>query len=160
LRAGNRVTGGRRELPAKGKTVTQKVSDLMTPAPVSLRSAQTLTEAAKAMLEHDIGAVLVVDDRGDLRGMVTDRDIVVRAIADERDPRQTPVADVSSPDLVVVSPNDDADIALQNMRDRGVRRIPVVEHGRPVGMLALGDMAIERDERSALGDISAQKPNA
>ena len=139
--------------------MAQKVSELMTSAPVTLRSAQTLTEAAKAMREHGIGAVLVVDDGGDLRGMVTDRDIVVRAIADERDPRQTPVADVSSPDLVVVSPNDDADIAIQNMRERGVRRVPVVDQGRAVGILSLGDMAIERDERSALADVSAQKPN-
>jgi CBS domain-containing protein len=138
--------------------VAQKVSELMTSAPVSMRSEQPLTEAAKAMREQGIGTVLVVDD-GQLKGLVTDRDIVVRAVADGRDPNQTPVADVCSPDLVTTAPNDDADTAIQRMREHGVRRIPVVDGGRPVGVLSIGDMAIERDEQSALADISAQSPN-
>lgn len=75
--------------------MAQKVSELMTSAPVSLRSGQPLTEAAKAMREQGIGSVLVVDD-GQLKGLVTDRDIVVRAVADGRDPGQTPLADISA----------------------------------------------------------------
>lgn len=138
--------------------MVQKVSELMTSAPVSLRSGQPLTEAAKAMREQGIGSVLVVDD-GQLKGLVTDRDIVVRAVADGRDPGQTPLADVCSPDLVTVAPNDDADTVVQRMREHRVRRIPVVDGGRPVGVLSIGDMAIERDERSALADISAETPN-
>ena len=138
--------------------MAQKVSELMTSAPVSLRSGQPLTEAAKAMREQGIGSVLIVDD-GQLKGLVTDRDIVVRAVADGRDPGQTPLADVCSPDLVTVEPNDDADTAVQRMREHGVRRIPVMDGGRPVGVLSIGDMAIERDERSALADISAETPN-
>ena len=138
--------------------MAQKVSELMTSAPVSMRPAQPLTEAAKAMREQGIGSVLVVDD-GQLKGLVTDRDIVVRAVADGRDPGQTPLADVCSPDLVTVAPNDDADTVVQRMRERRVRRVPVVDGGRPVGVVSIGDMAIERDERSALADISAETPN-
>jgi CBS domain-containing protein len=138
--------------------MAQKVSDLMTSAPASLRPAQPLTEAAKAMREQGIGSVLVVDD-GRLKGLVTDRDIVVRAVADGRDPGRTTLAEVCSPDLVTAAPDDDADTAVQRMRERGVRRIPVVDGDRPVGVLSIGDMAIERDERSALADISVQKPN-
>jgi CBS domain-containing protein len=130
----------------------------MTSTPVSMRSGQPLTEAAKAMREQGIGAVLVVDD-GQLKGLVTDRDIVVRAVAEERDPRQTALSDVCSPDLVTAAPGDDADTAVRRMRERGVRRIPVVDDGRPVGVLSIGDMAIERDENSALADISVQAPN-
>jgi CBS domain-containing protein len=138
--------------------MVQKVSDLMTSAPVSLRPAQPLTEAAKAMREQGIGSVLVVDG-GRLKGLVTDRDIVVRAVADGRDPGRTTLADVCSPDLVTAAPDDDADTAVQRMRERGVRRIPVVDGDRPVGVLSIGDMAIERDEQSALADISAETPN-
>jgi CBS domain-containing protein len=110
------------------------------------------------MRDDGIGAVLVADD-GQLKGLVTDRDIVVRAVADGRDPGTTPVAEACSPELVTVAPDDDADTAVRRMREHGVRRIPVVEDGRAVGLLSLGDMAIERDERSALADISAQAPN-
>ncbi len=138
--------------------MAQKVSEIMTPAPVALRPAQPVAEAAKVMRDHGIGNVLVVDD-GQLKGMVTDRDIVVRAVADARDPAATPVGEICSPHLVTVSPDDDADTAMQRMRERGVRRIPVVEDSRPVGVLSIGDMALERDERSALADISAQPPN-
>lgn len=138
--------------------MVQKVSELMTPAPVSLRSGQSAAEAAEAMRDHGIGDVLVVDD-GQLTGLITDRDIVVRAIADGRDPGQTAVADVCSAELITAGPNDDADIVVQRMRERGVRRIPVVDDGHPVGVLSIGDLAIERDERSVLADISAKPPN-
>lgn len=138
--------------------MAHKVSEIMTPAPVTVRSSQPVAEAAKAMREHGIGTVLVVDD-GQLKGVVTDRDIVVRAVADIRDPAVTLVGEICSQDLVTVTPGDDVDTVVQHMRERAVRRIPVVEDGHPVGMLSIGDMALERDERSALADISAQPPN-
>jgi CBS domain-containing protein len=138
--------------------MAQKVNEIMTPAPVAVRSSQPVTEAAKVMREHGIGTVLVVDG-GQLKGVLTDRDIVVRAIADTRDPAVTLVGDICSPDLVTVTPDDDADTVVQRMRERAVRRVPVVEAGHPVGMLSIGDMALERDERSALAEISAQPPN-
>jgi CBS domain-containing protein len=138
--------------------VAQKVRELMTSQPVTLRSDQPLTEAAQTMREQGIGDILVMDD-GQLKGLVTDRDIVVRAVADGRNPRDTQVREVCSPDLVTVTPEDDADTAVRRMREHGVRRIPVVDDGRPVGVLSIGDMAIERDEQSALADISAQRSN-
>jgi CBS domain-containing protein len=138
--------------------MAQKVREVMTPSPVSLRSSEPLTEAAKAMRDHGIGSVLIIDD-GELQGMVTDRDIVVRGIAQNQDPASTPVSEVCSPDLMVVGPDDDADMAVTRMREKAVRRIPVVDDGVAIGIVSIGDMAIQRDERSALADISAQRPN-
>ncbi|MFY9776231.1 MAG: CBS domain-containing protein [Trebonia sp.] len=138
--------------------MAQKVREIMTSAPVALRPSQPLTEAGRAMRDQGVGSVLVVDN-GQLKGLVTDRDIVVRAVADGRDPGKTTIAEVCSPDLVTAAPDDDADTAVRRMREHGVRRVPVVQDGRPVGVLSLGDLAIERDERSALADISAEAPN-
>ncbi len=138
--------------------MVQKVSELMASAPVALSSGQSVADAARAMRAAGIGDVLVMDD-GQLKGLVTDRDIVVRVVAAGRDPGSTPVGEACSPDLVTVTPDDDADTAVRRMRERSVRRVPVVKDGRPVGMLSIGDMAIERDERSALADISAERPN-
>jgi CBS domain-containing protein len=139
-------------------SVAQKVRDVMTTAPVALHPSQPLTEVGKVMREQGVGSVLVTEN-GQLKGLVTDRDIVVRAVADGRDPETTTVAEVCNPDLVAAAPDDDADTAVRRMREHGVRRIPVVEEGRAVGILSLGDMSIERDERSALADISAHAPN-
>jgi CBS domain-containing protein len=139
--------------------MAQKVREVMTPSPVSLRSNEPLTEAARAMRDHGIGSILVVDD-GQLQGLVTDRDIVVRAVASDQDPTSTPIAEVcSGEDLIVVGPDDDADMAVIRMRERAVRRIPVVDDGVAIGIISIGDMAIQRDEKSALADISAQRPN-
>jgi CBS domain-containing protein len=138
--------------------MAQKVREVMTSAPQALRPDQPLTEAAKTMREQGIGSVLVLDE-GTLKGLVTDRDIVVRGIAENKDPDSTPIAEVCSADLVTVTPEDDTDTVVQRMREAAVRRIPVVEKGRPVGMVSIGDLAIERDERSVLADISAARPN-
>jgi CBS domain-containing protein len=84
---------------------------------------------------------------------------VVRAVADNRDPAITLIGEICSPDPVTVAPGDDADTVVQRMREHAIRRVPVVEDGLPVGILSMGDMALERDERSALADVSAQPPN-
>jgi len=138
--------------------MVQKVHEVMTDAPVTVTSQTTLTDAARLMREHDIGDVLVMDD-SQLRGILTDRDIVVRAVADARDSDATTVGEVCSRDIIDVSPNDDADRVLLLMRARSLRRVPVVEEGRVVGILSLGDMAVERDPQSVLADISASDPN-
>jgi CBS domain-containing protein len=138
--------------------MAQKVREVMTPAPVSLRSDEPLTEAARAMRDHGIGSVLVVDN-GEFQGLVTDRDIVVRALADDQDPASTPISEVCSSDLISVGPDDDADTAVIRMRERAVRRIPVVDDGIAIGIISIGDMAIQRDGKSALADISAHRPN-
>jgi CBS domain-containing protein len=138
--------------------MAQKVRELMTSALVSVQPSQPLTAAAQAMRDQGVGAVLVIDG-GKLKALLTDRDIVIRVVAEGKDPGKTPVAEACSPDLVTVRPGDEADKAIRRMREHGVRRVPVVDNGKPVGILSIGDMAIERDENSALADISAKAPN-
>lgn len=139
---------------AKAKTV----ADVMTANPVMLRADSPLTEAAKAMRDSDIGDVLVMDD-GTIRGILTDRDIVVRAIAPGKDPSTTPIKDICSRDLTTVSSATGVNDAVTMMRDHAIRRLPVVEGDRPVGIVSIGDLAVARDPRSALADISGSPPN-
>jgi CBS domain-containing protein len=138
--------------------MTQKVHEVMTMSPVSVGSQTTLVDVANLMRERDIGDVLVIDN-GRFQGILTDRDIVVRAVAENRDLRAATAEDVCSRDIVDVSPNDDADRAVMLMRARAVRRVPVMEGDRVVGILALSDMAVERQPESALADISVAEPN-
>jgi len=137
----------------------QRIRDVMTPNPLTLESTSTIADAARAMKIAEIGPVPVIDDRGHICGIVTDRDIVVRGLAEGRDPTTTPVGDVCSTELVVVSPDDTVDDAVTLMRDRAVRRLPVVEDGRAVGIVAIGDLARVRDEKSPLADISSAPAN-
>jgi CBS domain-containing protein len=140
--------------------MTLKVRDVMTGIPVMLRPEQTVTEAACAMRDFAVGCVIVAGRRW--HGMITDRDIVVRAIAESSDPATLTLSDVCSTDVAVVAPSDDLEDAVKIMRRRAVRRLPVVEGHRAVGMLSLGDLALEPDcdTASALADISAAPPNA
>ncbi|WP_037671226.1 CBS domain-containing protein [Streptomyces griseus] len=138
--------------------MAQLVRDIMTSRPVTVEPQTSVTDVARLMSEQNIGAVLVTDDDR-LRGLVSDRDLVVRALAEHRDPDETTVAGVCSDDLVVVRPDEELDHAVQLMREHSVRRIPVVEEGHPIGIVSLGDMAMERDPGSALGDISAAESN-
>ncbi|MFE9774690.1 CBS domain-containing protein [Streptomyces sp. NPDC005931] len=138
--------------------MAQHVRDIMTSAPVSVGPQTSVAEVARIMRDRDLGAVLVTDgDR--LRGLVTDRDLVVRAVAQGGDPEDTTVAGACSEDLVTVGPDDDLDRAVRLMREHAVRRVPVVEGGHAVGVVSLGDAALERDPDSALGDISVARPN-
>ncbi|MFI1353052.1 CBS domain-containing protein [Streptomyces sp. NPDC020898] len=138
--------------------MAQHVRDIMTSAPLSVEPQASVRAVAQLMRDQDLGAVLVTDgDR--LRGLVSDRDLVVRAIAEGVDPEQTTVVQACSEDLVTVGPDEDLTHAVQLMREHSVRRIPVVDGDRPVGIVSLGDMAIERDPESALGDISAATSN-
>jgi CBS domain-containing protein len=100
-----------------------------------------------------------VVDEGRLRGVVTDRDLVVRVMAEGGAVGDRTVASACSDEPVTVAPDDDIDQVIGLMRERAVRRIPVVEHGHPVGIVSLGDLAIERDPGSALGDISSARPD-
>ncbi len=84
---------------------------------------------------------------------------MIRAIAEGRSPTETTVGDIASREIATVGPNDDVAEVVRTMRSQAVRRIPVVEDGRPVGAVSIGDLAIERDSDSALADISAAPPN-
>ena len=137
---------------------TQLVRDIMTTSVVGLAASATLVEAARDMRMFDIGDVLVVDgDR--VIGIVTDRDIVIRAVAADRDPAQTTVGDIATRDPIVIGPDQPAADAVQLMRDHALRRLPVCEDGHLVGVLSLGNLATERDPESALADISAAPPD-
>lgn len=134
------------------------VRDVMTANPVTLPAQAPVLDAAKKMREADIGDVIVLD--GDsICGVVTDRDIVVRVLAEEREPAGTKLGEICSRDLATVAPDDDLTRAGDLMRERTVRRVPVVEEGKPVGIVSMGDLALERDPDSALGEISGAAPN-
>jgi CBS domain-containing protein len=136
----------------------ETVRDLMTTQPVTVEASRPVPDAARAMRDGDIGDVLVTEN-GRLLGMLTDRDIVIRVLAEGRDPGRTPVGQVCSRELTTLRPDEAVDAAIAKMRERAVRRLPVVEDGRPVGVVSLGDLAVDRDPRSALGEISEAPPN-
>ncbi|MGP2437845.1 CBS domain-containing protein [Streptomyces sp. JW3] len=138
--------------------MTQYVRDIMTGDPVTVAPQTSVTAVARIMRDQDLGAVLVTDG-DDLRGLVTDRDLVIRSLADGGDPERTTVAGACSGDVVTVGPDEELDRAVRLMREHAVRRVPVVDAGHPVGIVALGDLAMERDPESALGDISVARPN-
>jgi CBS domain-containing protein len=137
--------------------MAKSIKDAMTTKPASLPTTSTVADAAQQMRDLDIGDVLV-EEEGRLAGIVTDRDLVVRAIAEGRDVT-TKLGDIVSSDVVCITPNDTADDAIRLMRERALRRVPVVESGKPIGIVSLGDLAGERDPRSVLGEISNAPPN-
>ena len=138
--------------------MAKTLKDVMSKNPVTLPSTATVLEAARRMRDDDIGDVIVMDgDR--VGGIVTDRDLVVRGMAEGRDPASCTLRDVCSSDVVTLSPDDDVKRAIEIMRQKAIRRIPVVEGGRAVGVVSIGDLAIESTGEKALADISAAKPN-
>jgi CBS domain-containing protein len=139
--------------------MAQAIKDVMTPDPVCVDPHASAADAARSMRDVDSGAILVAED-GHLKGLLTDRDIVVRAIAEGRDPATVHVHEICSSDVQALRPDDDVDRAIQLMRDRHVRRIPVVDEGdHPVGIVSIGDLALVRDQTSALADISGAPAN-
>ncbi|MBT2414628.1 CBS domain-containing protein [Streptomyces sp. ISL-12] len=115
------------------------VKDVMTPGVVALRPGASLVEAARLMRDHGIGDVVVADGQR-VVGMLTARDITVRAVAEGVDPLTVGVGAVCTRDPLVVAPGLPAREALALMRERAVRRLPVVENGLPVGLVSLGDL--------------------
>ena len=138
--------------------MAQTVRDVMTTDLVTCPSSAPVMDAAGHMRDRNIGDVLVVDD-GSVRGIVTDRDIVVRCVANGGDVRQATVGDVCSGNLTTVASDASIEEAARIMRDNALRRLPVVDGGKPVGIVTLGDLAVDADPRSALGAISAARPN-
>jgi CBS domain-containing protein len=121
------------------------IRDVMTENPTSCEPSTTIVEAAKVMAEEDVGPVPVVEG-GRIVGLVTDRDLVVRVLAEGRDPNSTTIGDIASADLVTVQPDSDLNEALSLMSQNQVRRLPVVEDGRLVGIVAQADVARAADE--------------
>ncbi|MGW0084684.1 CBS domain-containing protein [Streptomyces sp. NPDC003393] len=138
--------------------MAQHVRDLMTSRLVTVEPQTSVTAAAQKMRDEDIGIVLVCEG-DELRGVVSDRDLVIRSLAEGGDQDKRTVESACSADLFTVTPDEEVDTAVQMMREHAVRRIPVIDQGHPVGIISIGDLAIERDPRSALGGISAAEPN-
>jgi CBS domain-containing protein len=134
------------------------VRELMSHDPVSLRSDAPIIDAAKVMQAADVGNVMVNDGEG-ICGIVTDRDVVVRAIAEGRDPANTPLSEICSQELATVSPDTPIETAVDLMRQKAIRRLPVVENGKPVGIVSIGDLVADFEPQSALADISSAPPN-
>jgi CBS domain-containing protein len=137
---------------------SSRVADVMTENVIALPPTATLADAARQMRDNDVG-VVVVKEGDAVRGLITDRDITVRAVAEGLDPSTTRLSAVCSKDLAFLSPEDGVDRAIALMRERAVRRAPVVVGERLIGIVSLGDLAIERDPNSVLGRISAAQAN-
>ena len=135
------------------------IRDVMTPNPRCVSPDDSIQSAAQIMRDEDTGAVPVCDD-GRAVGIVTDRDIVVRAVAEDRNPAEVRLGDICSRDLATLASDDSVEDAIRLMRDKALRRVPICEGGQAVGVVSIGDLAIERDKGSALADISAAPPNA
>lgn len=130
----------------------------MTKDPISLDAGAPVLEAARKMREKHIGDVIITKE-GRVYGILTDRDIVVRCLAEREDARGCNCGEVCSSDIITVAPIDSIGHAVSLMRERAVRRLVVTEGDRPIGIVSLGDLARERDRSSALGEISAAPPN-
>lgn len=135
----------------------QTVADVMTPAPSTIGMSETLQTAARMMATQDVGA-LVVQAGHTTIGIVTDRDLVVRGLAEGLG-LEAMVGEVASEDIVTVGPGVPVETAVQVMRAAAVRRVPVLDGDTVVGIVSIGDLAVERDPSSALADISEAEPN-
>jgi CBS domain-containing protein len=131
------------------------VRDAMTPSVRTASPSQSLADAAQMMKSDDVGSIPIVEE-GRLVGIVTDRDIAIRAVAEGVDPSAVTIADIASRDLVTVDPDQDLDEALALMARHQVRRLPVVEEdGQLVGILAQADVALKAKEKKA-GELLEQ----
>ena len=135
-----------------------QVRDLMNPSVVSITPSGSASLAARLLSRHNVGSLPVCGEDGGLRGIVTDRDIILRCVAAEEDPLKTQVKDIMTRNCAVVSPDDDAREATRLMAARQGRRLPVLEDGRVVGMVSLGDLArshrCDMEASKALSEIS------
>lgn len=138
-----------------------KVRDIMTKNVAYLNPSSTVIEAARLMQKHNVGAIPVCDQNGVL-GIVTDRDIVVRNVAHGTSPESTAVKDVMTSQIQTVSPDMDINDVSKRMSQNQIRRLPVVENNKLVGIVALGDIAsdvrYDTEASAALSEIS--KPSA
>jgi CBS domain-containing protein len=144
----------------KEAVMVRFVREIMCKDPECVSEDATLRDVAQVMKEAGIGDVLVCDADGRLCGILTDRDLVVRGLAEGLDPDASRAADVCSQRIISLAPEAPLDDAIRLMRDNSVRRIPIVDGDAPIGVVSLGDLARERDPGSALAQISIAPPNA
>jgi CBS domain-containing protein len=134
------------------------INEVMTHDPRMISPDDTVHDAARVMRDDDVGAVLL-EQQGKLAGILTDRDIVVRSDAEGNDPDDVKAGDIATRDVAALTPDQTVQDAARFMREHDVRRVPVVQDGRPVGIVSIGDLAIELDPDSALADISSEPSN-
>lgn len=134
------------------------IQELMNPNVVTIEPTSSAALASRLLSRHNVGSLPVCTADKRLRGMVTDRDIVLRCVAAEEDPAQTPVKDIMTRRPAVVTPQTDCRAAAQLMSRHQVRRLPVVEGDRLVGIVSLGDLArcqrLDMEAAHALSEIS------
>src|SRR6266498_5638132 len=133
--------------------MAKQIEDVMTPNPTTLPASATVTSAARTMRDNVIGDVVVLEESKPC-GIVTDRDLVVRGLAAGKDPENTMLGEICSRDLTTVSRKDLVDHAVKLMGEKALRRLPVVDSETVVGVVSIGDLAVDRDPDSALADIS------
>jgi CBS domain-containing protein len=157
------VTFGGGRKPAaidRGGIVAQSIREVLTKDPVVLSETTTVTQAARAMRDADIGDVIVVAEGDDqIQGILTDRDIAIRVVADGADPDNVTLDQIATRSIATLTVDASVEDAIRVMKERDIRRIPILDGGRPVGIVSLGDLAVARDTDSLLADISAAEPD-
>ena len=137
-----------------------KLREIMTNQVVRIHPEESVTEAARMLAHYNIGALPVCGNDGRICGLVTDRDIVTRCLAAEKQPGNTTVKDVMTSKVIVGRPDMETNIAAGLMGREQIRRLPVMENGRLCGMVSLGDLAVKEessiDAGDALTEISSQ----
>ncbi len=136
-----------------------QVNELMRGSVITVDPGDAVSSAARLLYRYNIGALPVCSDDGRLKGIITDRDIVLRCVAAETDPDNTPVREIMSRNVVTVSPYDDVREAARLMAADQIRRLPVIQEGKVVGMLSLGDLSkshnFSMEASKALTEISS-----
>lgn len=136
-----------------------QVRDIMTDRLIVVGQQEPISSAARLMKRHNLGALPVCDDDGRLRGLITDRDIVIRCVAADMDPADTKIREIMSRGITTCAAGEDVDDVVRTMGAEQVRRLPVVDGGKLVGMVSLGDLTrsvrYSMEAAQALGEISA-----
>ena len=138
--------------------MAQSIREVMTADPRTVESGATVADAAREMRDGDVGSVVVIEN-GKVAGIITDRDIAVRVVAQGLDPDATRVGEAATMPPVTLTVDQSVDDAIRLVREQEIRRIVVVQDDRAAGIVSLGDLAIERDTDSALAEIASDPPN-
>ena len=130
-----------------------KVNEIMTRDPKTAQLDSTLEEIAALMKDEDVGAIPIVDDDDELVGIVTDRDIVVRCVAEGKEASDTTVEDILTEELTTIEPDADVQQAARLMAEKQIRRLPVVQDGDLIGMVSIGDISVKHEDDETAGEL-------
>ena len=133
-----------------------KVRELMTGHVLRIHPEENVEVAARTLAQFNIGALPVCSQNGNLQGMITDRDLVIRCVAAGKDPGQTKVRDIMTNQVITVAPDTEVGVAAHLMGRQQVRRLPITENGKLCGMVSLGDMACREDSVMDAADVLAE----